>query len=189
MDARKKELRQVPTIPFGPSEAPGSALTTACPALSHLRAQRGSIGQAPWRKGAGLGASRAPAKSWLVPGAAPRLLHLPGEAAARPPRPAPSPPPPPPPRAARTAGCLRPRERAPAPPRRPRPEGPLPRGGRAPSPKARFQVWPPRENGSRSAAELPVPRVGTAPRREAHGGLPPPAAHAPGAVTSRGWGL
>lgn len=31
--------------------------------------------------------------------------------------------------------------------------------------------------------------VGPAWRREAHGGLPPRAAHAPGAVTSPAWGL
>lgn len=142
--------------PLLPSGAAGPALAAACSALSHLGAQRGSAGRADacpaeaGRSGRGPGARSCPG-----PPEAPRPCspHLPGEAAANPPRPAPSrrrlrlgPPAP-----LGAAGSPRLRARArPLLPGAPAPRVPSPAAAARPCPKARFQVWPPRENGARN---------------------------------------
>lgn len=115
----------------------------------------------------------APARPGLRAAGSP---HLPGKAAARPPRPAPS--------RLRRQLPASPRARAgssPAPP----PQGSSPGGGRSALPRgaapgvASARKWSPEPDRAARA------EVGMARRREAPGGRPPRAARAPGAVTPR----
>lgn len=199
MAAEEQHRRQVPTRPpAGFSEASGFELATACPALPHLAAQRRSAprGALFRRVRAGRRASPAPARARACPGLrvlAARTYQEKQRGTLRAPRhraPAAAAPSP---RAASPArhpsSPASPPARAPGPALKHPPRGPLSAAAAPPCPGARCQVRPPREKWNRKPAREAGAEVGIPRRREARGGLPPLVAHAPGTVTSLGWGV
>ena len=197
--ARKTELqpashaRSFPVEPQGQRSPPPAR---PFPTSGHKEGAPG--GPIPARrKRAGRGAGRAPAAAQARPrlrAPAPRTYQEKQQRAPRAQRhrvaasvsgrqhPS-APPAPRVPARARARSSPAPPPRGSPPPRRPR--GPAQRRGSRCGLREKMEPGA----GSPEAGRAARAEVGPAWRREAHGGLPPPAAHAPGAVTSPAWGL